>query len=159
MVVRNPSSPRSAPFLPRPSSTTQGGCTSLPGYSLGPYSRLMPRALWWSLKGGLFFMSEVLLYLAASVRSLCFFEKVLPCARKQEPSYTAPPAAPVIDDARGLYLAARVLSLPFSVPLPASPSLSLDFYLSHKKQRPPWDPTVGTCLGPYGGPREVEHLL
>ena len=26
-------------------------------------------------------------------------------------------------------------------------------YLAHKKQRPPWDPTVGLCLGPYGGPR------
>ena len=26
---------------------------------LGPYSRTMPRALWWSLGGGLFLMSEV----------------------------------------------------------------------------------------------------
>ena len=31
--------------------------------SLGPYSRLMPRALWWSLEGGLFLMSEVPLYM------------------------------------------------------------------------------------------------
>ena len=28
---------------------------------LGPYSRLMPRALWWSYGGGLFLMSEVLM--------------------------------------------------------------------------------------------------
>ena len=27
--------------------------------SLGPYRRLMPRALWWSYRGGLFLMSEV----------------------------------------------------------------------------------------------------
>ena len=27
--------------------------------SLGPYIRTMPRALWWSLEGGLFLMSEV----------------------------------------------------------------------------------------------------
>ena len=26
-------------------------------------------------------------------------------------------------------------------------------YLAEKKQRPPWDPTVGPCLGAYGGPR------
>jgi len=29
---------------------------------LGPYSRNMPRALWWSWGGGLFLMSEVPLY-------------------------------------------------------------------------------------------------
>ena len=29
---------------------------------LGPYSRHMPRALWWCLGGGLFLMSEVPLY-------------------------------------------------------------------------------------------------
>ena len=28
-------------------------------------------------------------------------------------------------------------------------------YLAHKKQPPPQDPTVGLCLGPYGGLREV----
>ena len=30
--------------------------------SLGPYSRPMPRALWWSYGGGRFLMSEVPLY-------------------------------------------------------------------------------------------------
>ena len=35
---------------------------------LGPYSRNMPRALWWSYGVGLFLMSEVSLY---SARSLC----------------------------------------------------------------------------------------
>ena len=30
---------------------------------LGPYSRVMPRAIWWSYGGGLFLMSEVPLYL------------------------------------------------------------------------------------------------
>ena len=30
---------------------------------LGPYSRAMPRALWWSEGGGCFLMSEVPLYL------------------------------------------------------------------------------------------------
>ena len=29
---------------------------------LGPYSRPIPRALWWSMGGGLFLMSEVPLY-------------------------------------------------------------------------------------------------
>ena len=29
---------------------------------LGPYSRAMPRGLWWSLGGGRFLMSEVPLY-------------------------------------------------------------------------------------------------
>ena len=29
---------------------------------LGPYSRAMPRALWWSWGGGLFLISEVPLY-------------------------------------------------------------------------------------------------
>ena len=28
-------------------------------------------------------------------------------------------------------------------------------YPAHKKQPPPHDPTVGLCLGPYGGPGEV----
>jgi len=27
-------------------------------------------------------------------------------------------------------------------------------YLAHKKPQPPKDPTVGLCIGPYGGPRE-----
>ena len=26
-------------------------------------------------------------------------------------------------------------------------------YLAYKKQRPPWDPTVTICPGPYGSPR------
>ena len=30
--------------------------------SLAPYSRIMPRALWWPYGGGLFLMSEVPLY-------------------------------------------------------------------------------------------------
>ena len=33
---------------------------------LGPYSRAMPRALWWSQGGGQFLMSEVPLQIAAS---------------------------------------------------------------------------------------------
>ena len=28
-------------------------------------------------------------------------------------------------------------------------------YLAHKKQRFPWDPTVGLCLGPDGDPGGV----
>jgi hypothetical protein len=36
---------------------------------LGPYSRTMPRALWWSQGGGLFHMSEVPLYYADHSRS------------------------------------------------------------------------------------------
>ena len=33
---------------------------------LGPYSRTMPRALWWSYGGGRFLMSEVPLYRASA---------------------------------------------------------------------------------------------
>ena len=29
----------------------------------------------------------------------------------------------------------------------------LQGYLSHKKTAPPWDPTVGICLVPYGSPK------
>ena len=32
------------------------------------------------------------------------------------------------------------------------PTLSLQVYLAHNPP-PPWGPTVGLCLGPYGGPR------
>ena len=32
-------------------------------------------------------------------------------------------------------------------------------YLAHKKQHPPQDPTVGLCLGPYGGPRGGLFLM
>jgi len=35
----------------------------------------------------------------------------------------------------------------------ARPLSSLQGYLAHKKLRPPQDPTVGLCLGRYGGPR------
>ena len=34
---------------------------------------------------------------------------------------------------------------------------SLQGYLAHK--RPPEDPTVGSCPGPYGGPRGMGVLL
>ena len=27
------------------------------------------------------------------------------------------------------------------------------------EKRPPWDPTVGLCLGPYGAPREFGAFL
>ena len=33
---------------------------------LGPYSRVMPRALWWPYEGGQFLMSEVPLYAAGA---------------------------------------------------------------------------------------------
>ena len=32
-------------------------------------------------------------------------------------------------------------------------------YLAHEKRRPPKDPSVGLCLGPYGGPREEGSFL
>ena len=37
----------------------------------------------------------------------------------------------------------------------ASVGVVLQAYLAHKRQPLPWDPTVGLCLGPYGGPGEV----
>ena len=37
----------------------------------------------------------------------------------------------------------------------ASVGVVLQAYLAHKRQPLPWDPTVGLCVGPYGGPNEV----
>jgi hypothetical protein len=51
------------------SSTYRGTSLIRNSADLGPYSRVMPRALWWSQGGGLFLMSEVPLYLDA-----CRFE-------------------------------------------------------------------------------------
>jgi len=36
---------------------------------------------------------------------------------------------------------------------PVSSPPGVHGYLAHKKTPPPQDPTVGLCLGPYGGPR------
>jgi len=36
---------------------------------------------------------------------------------------------------------------------------ALQGHLAHKKQPPPQDPTVGPCLGPYGGPGEGVSFL
>ena len=42
--------------------------------------------------------------------------------------------------------------IPASQPHPRLTQVALQGYLAHKKLHP----TVGLCLGPYGGPREVE---
>ena len=45
--------------------------TGVPHPLLGPYSRTIPRALWWSLGGGLFLVSEVPLYHAPVSCATC----------------------------------------------------------------------------------------
>jgi len=44
--------------------------------SLGPYSRTVPRALWWSEGGGRFLMSEVPLYRWLEVQAVADLQEV-----------------------------------------------------------------------------------
>ena len=95
---------------------------------LGPYSRTMPRALWWYYGEWRFLRARypcnVCLGLPGNVQSshLTAEWSVCGCAR------TA-----VVCSCRTTH--------------------TLQVFLVHAKTRPPWRPPVGLCLGSYGGPR------
>ena len=58
----NPSTPNPSPETPKHQTPTllrlQEDLAHIKSADLGPYSRAMPRALWWSWGGGLFLMRE-----------------------------------------------------------------------------------------------------